>query len=141
MKVLYLYDAYPAIYQHYLLNTLELIKQKLPVSVLTYNSNAKSNYHIKSFGKKDKLQRFLYKLRIASSSETSVKIMRNYDIVHLQHSFLFPKLKGLLALPKDERPKIIITLRGGDTYVKPWLGKKWVGFIRIRSIWLMGLLL
>jgi len=50
------------------------------------------------------------------------------DIVHLQQSYLHKKLEGLLSLPKFERPKIVITLRGADTYVKPWLDISWREF-------------
>src|SRR5690606_22942095 len=55
-------------------------------------------------------------------------LQRKIDIVHIQHSYLFPKIMGLLAQPSLNRPKIIITLRGGDTYVKPWVQKKWADF-------------
>jgi glycosyltransferase involved in cell wall biosynthesis len=55
---------------------------------------------------------------------------RKMDIIHVQHSFLFPKVLGLLEMPRANRPKIVITLRGGDTYVKPWIHDKWRVFYK-----------
>jgi glycosyltransferase involved in cell wall biosynthesis len=52
--------------------------------------------------------------------------MSNFEILHLQHSYLFSKIIPFLDLEK--RPKIVITLRGGDTYIKPWLDKRWLDF-------------
>ena len=48
------------------------------------------------------------------------------DIIHLQRSYLFPSILELLKIKK--RPKIIITLRGSDTYLWPWLKKNWSSF-------------
>ena len=60
-----------------------------------------------------------------------IKYLKNkVDVVHIQHSFLFPKVLGLLNMPKELRPKIVITLRGADTYVKPWVNKKWSDFYK-----------
>jgi glycosyltransferase involved in cell wall biosynthesis len=33
-------------------------------------------------------------------------------------------------MPKNDRPKIVITLRGADTYMKPWLDKGWRDFYK-----------
>jgi glycosyltransferase involved in cell wall biosynthesis len=132
MKLLYIYDKLPTTYQAYMLLLLETIKQKLPVAVLTYNDGAAVDYNIKSYGVKDTLQRLAAKTKISSKKSLDIKIMSKYDIVHLQHSYLYPKLtpffkKGI------KKPKIVITLRGGDTYVKPWTSNKWREFYKTQS--------
>jgi glycosyltransferase involved in cell wall biosynthesis len=48
------------------------------------------------------------------------------DILHLKRSYLFPSI--LTLLKKSNRPKIIITLRGSDTYLWPWVSEKWKEF-------------
>ena len=53
------------------------------------------------------------------------------DIVHLQHSYLFPRILNLLD--QKERPKIIITLRGSDTYCWPWFISKWTDLYKTKS--------
>lgn len=130
MKILYIYDSYPETYQTYLINTLNTLKQQVNVEVLTYNPSPENHLYVKSFGVKDKLQRLNYKLKLSRYPDRGIKLMYAYDVIHLQHSFLFSKVIGLLEVPKNQRPKIIITLRGGDTYVKPWLSKKWQEFYK-----------
>ena len=78
---------------------------------------------------------FLQKLRnIISTSDVQLNYLERKafeaktDIIHIQHSFLFGKITSLLEFPKLSRPKVVITLRGGDTYIKPWVSKRWKDF-------------
>lgn len=126
MKILYVYDKMPETYQKYLLNLLSRIKDKLNVKVLVYGNNNKADYAVKRYGLKDYVQYFLYSIKLSHYKSIDVKYMSRYDIVHVQHSFLWRKLEHFKTLVKT--PKIIVTLRGGDTYVKPWLGNSWKDF-------------
>lgn len=126
MKILYIYEKMPSTYQQYLSNLLLLVKESLDVKTLAYSKKKKSNYAIHTYGFQDFFQRFLYKLKLTKHKTLDVKVFYKFDIIHLQHSFLFNKLKPLFNNPK--RPKIVITLRGGDTYVKPWTSQSWVNF-------------
>jgi len=117
MKILYVYNEMPGVYQHYLLGLLSLVKQKLGVKTLVYKSSS-SDFLVKSYGFRDRLFRFCYKLKLAKSNSSDVRIMRRFDVIHLQHSYLWKKLLPISIF--KHRPKLIITLRGADTYLKPW---------------------
>jgi len=53
------------------------------------------------------------------------------DIIHIQHSYLFTNILPLLKFNKY--PKIVVTLRGSDTYLSPWISKKWSNFYKHKS--------
>ena len=128
MKILYIYDKMPGLYQKYLLNLLLLIKKQLNVKVMTYENNALADYGVKRYGLLDYLQYSLFRLKISPYKSIDIKHMYNYDIIHLQHSFLWRKLQSLTKF--QNHPKIIITLRGGDTYIKPWTSNSWRNFYK-----------
>ena len=48
---------------------------------------------------------------------------KHYDLIHIMNSFLFSKLLPMVNCTK--RPKTIVSLHGGDTYIKPWIDEKW----------------
>tara|TARA_B100001175_G_C19458894_1_gene615437 strand:+ start:383 stop:1468 length:1086 start_codon:yes stop_codon:yes gene_type:complete len=48
------------------------------------------------------------------------------DILHVYHSYLFRKFLSLIELEK--RPKIVFTLHGSDTYIRPWVSQDWTDF-------------
>lgn len=128
MKILYIYEKMPSTYQQYLSNLLLLVKESLGVKTLAYSKNKNADFVIKTYNVKDYFQRILYRLRLSKRKTLDVKVFYEFDIIHLQHSFLFNKLKPLFNNPK--RPKIVITLRGGDTYLKPWVDTRWNDFYK-----------
>ncbi|REE81995.1 glycosyltransferase involved in cell wall biosynthesis [Lutibacter oceani] len=128
MKLLYIYDELPKTYQKYMLFLVDSLKKKINVKTLSY-SKEDADYSIESYGFKDFILRLLYKLKLSRFSSLDVKIMSKFDLVHLQHSFLFAKLIPLFKDYKN-KTKVIITLRGGDTYVKPWIDKRWQDFYK-----------
>lgn len=129
MKLLYIYDQMPETYQAYLSNLLRELKKKIDVKTLSYKENKRADHSITSYGVKDKLQRIASKVNISSDTSLDVKVMREYDIIHLQHSYLYPKLSPFFNDDKN-KPKLIITLRGGDTYIKPWIIDGWKIFYK-----------
>lgn len=134
LKIIQLFDNYSNFYQPYIPPVIESLKKMNGLKIEVNAFNGKSNDFVMVFPNyyKRKLREKLFsishknypKLNYAEISFIKNKI----DIVHVQHSYLFPKVLGLLSLPTCRRPKIIITLRGGDTYVKPWVQKKWADF-------------
>ena len=118
MKILYVYDNMPGVYQNYLNGLLKAIKEKLPVKTLVYAASKTSDYVAGSNRLKDKLQRLYYKLGLTKMPTLDLKYMLQYDVVHLQHSYLWKKMLPFIDL--KEQQKLVITLRGGDTYLKPW---------------------
>lgn len=123
MKILYVYDKYPTTYQTYLLETLEVMKKSWGVKSLVYENAEQADHNMVSYSFQDSLQRLLYKLKLSKYRSSDIKTMHHYDIIHIQHSYLWKKV-----LPFENmahRPKILVTLRGGDTYIKPWLDASW----------------
>jgi len=129
MKILYIFEKYPGTYQMYIYNLINLLKNKISLNIMTYSKHKESDIEILSYGIKDFFQRLCFYLRISKYKSKDIKYMMKYDIVHLQHSFLFSKVIPLFDF--QNRPKIIITLRGGDTYVKPWVDKRWINFYQV----------
>lgn len=136
IKVVQVFESYPLFYQPYIPPVIEVIKEcdKIYLQLNAFKGKPDKgvfimpSYSIRQFKEKwyALTNKTGQKLSYAEIKYKSEEI----DVVHLQHSFLFPKVKGLLAISKNERPKIIITLRGGDTYVKPWLSKRWQAFYK-----------
>ena len=128
MKILYVYDNYPSTYQKYLVNLLHAIKKKCFIKTLVYTASKEANYTVKRYGFMDILQNVKYKLGFSKYKSIDLNYFFDFDIIHLQHSYLWRKLEPLKQFKKF--PKIVVTLRGGDTYVKPWLSKSWQNFYK-----------
>lgn len=126
MKILYIYRASPNAYQQYLIQLLKSIKKNIDVKSFAYLYDQLFDYHVKTYGFKDCIQRFFFKTKVSKYTSADIKFFSKFDLIHLQHSYLFPKILPLLKL--SHRPKIVITLRGGDTYLKPWINNKWLEF-------------
>ncbi len=126
MKILYVYDKMPGIYQNYLLILSNNIREKLHIKTLTYSKTTTGDFNIHSYGLLDNIYRLLYKLKLSPHRSMDIKIMNQFNLLHIQHSYLRRKLIPLLK--QKNRPKTIITLRGGDTYMYPWSSEDWRNF-------------
>lgn len=133
MKILYVYDSMPKGYQTFLTLSLEGLREKSNVSTLAYEKNGNADYNINTYGFLDLYQRLLFKLKLSKYKSRDIYIMSKYDIVHLQHSYLFRKILPFNNIDEDLRPKIIVSLKGADTYMKPWLSIEWEHFYRNQS--------
>lgn len=137
IKVVQVFESYPLFYQPYIPPIIKEIQahKKIRLKLNAFKGKPDKDVTIiPSYFKrrlKEKWYAVTHKMQPKLNYAEIKYRNEQVDIVHLQHSFLFSKVKGLLALPKNERPKIIITLRGGDTYVKPWLSKKWQDFYKV----------
>jgi glycosyltransferase involved in cell wall biosynthesis len=134
IKIIQLFDSYSNFYQPYIPPVIESLKKmnSLKIAVNAFNGKSDGNvvvfssYYRRKF--KEKFYELTHRVQHKLNYAEIYFLQKNIDIVHIQHSYLFPKVLGLLSLPTNRRPKIIITLRGGDTYVKPWVQKKWADF-------------
>jgi glycosyltransferase involved in cell wall biosynthesis len=136
MKIYQVFESYPLFYQPYIPPVLkELTKIKgLESKIIAYKGDSSKeneafifpNYYIRKIYETFN-QKFYKKYNYLNFLEIKAQ-KENVDIIHVQHSFLFSKVLGLLKINNHKRPKIIITLRGGDTYVKPWISKRWKDF-------------
>jgi len=136
IKVVQVFEEYPAFYQPYIPPVINKLRNnfKLDLKIHAYKGVSDKDVSIiPSYYYRRVIER-LYALFNRSKPKLNyaeIKYLKDkIDIVHLQHSFLFPKVLGLLKIPKNKRPKILITLRGGDTYVKPWIHEKWLEFYK-----------
>jgi glycosyltransferase involved in cell wall biosynthesis len=125
-------------YQPYIPPVLKkLAKIKgLEIKIIAYKGNSVKdneafilpNYYFRKIW--EKLNKTFFK-KYNNLNFLEIKSLKeNVDIIHIQHSFLFSKVSGLLKRGKDKRPLVIITLRGGDTYIKPWISKRWKKFYK-----------
>ncbi len=104
----------------------------LKVLVASYSISNQSDIHIPGYRVR-RLKTFYYQLKYGFSVNfmTGFCMSHDIDILHIQQSYLFPKALNLLQLHKrNSNTKLVITFRGGDTYVKPWYSKKWSDFYR-----------
>lgn len=136
IKIVQLFDKYGDFYQPYIPPVIDVLREKadFEIRVDAFKGDATSNVHIiPSYLKRRFNERII---SITNSSPVKLKYLEhkylknNNDIVHIQHSYLFTKIRGFFSIPKSERPKIVITLRGSDTYIKPWLNQGWHSFYK-----------
>ena len=128
MKVLYVYDEMPKSYQTYMANTLTGLKKVIDVTAFAFKPNPKAD----AYPQNSIIQKL--KRKIISRGEYEALARQwatNYNIIHLQHSYLFGKFPFFLdpkQIKDNKRTNIVITFRGGDTYVKPWIYERWKTF-------------
>ncbi|MGM5470805.1 glycosyltransferase family 4 protein [Flavobacteriaceae bacterium LMO-SS05] len=131
MKLLYIYDKMPGVYQHYLSNVLVALKKILKIQTLAYHHQSQADFSIDSVSFATSVQSLLYRLGLSRYQRQDLDIMNRFDVIHLQHSHLKNKIKPLFYMAK--KPKIVMTLRGGDTYMYPWLDANWRTFYKEQS--------
>jgi len=136
IKIVQLFESYPLFYQPYIPPVIQILQQRpefdLQVQAFEGVSDPTNNISIiePNFKKRLRFKMLHYKYKQwPGCSYIAYKcINEGVGILHLQHSYLVPKITKLLDVPASERPKVIVTLRGGDTYIKPWISKKWRAF-------------
>jgi glycosyltransferase involved in cell wall biosynthesis len=111
---------------------LEALKRNLNIEVLSYDKDPKANYSITPNKFRTKFQQILSLIKVSNGKSSATKIMERFDLVHLQHSYLFNNLSSFNH-HKTNKPKLVITLRGGDTYIKPWIYPRWKDFYKSNS--------
>lgn len=126
MKVLHVFHEYPKTYQHYLLKPLERLRRLSNSKVLTFDNASEADYNVISERGLDLLQRVKFKLKLSPYKTSFECIASKFDIVHIHHSHFFPK--SIPFLTGRLKQKVIITLRGADTYLKPFVQKRWLDF-------------
>ncbi len=135
VKIFQVLDEYPVFYQPYLPPVLKAFNEDddFQSQIVTFKQlkGEKADVilpHYKLRHIKDRLNNVFKNYTINYLERLAINA--NVDIIHLQHSYLFSKIVNLLKLQRSERPKVVMTLRGGDSYVKPWVYKKWQVFYR-----------
>lgn len=128
IKVAWLLDDFPGPYQAYIINlynTLAL-KTEFDITIFAHRTSSRFDNNINVIKVSNNFKHFYQLLKyinIISTSELEIKLSK-YDIVHVQHSFLYPMISDLVK--QEIKTKFVITFRGADTYVKPWINKSWI---------------
>ena len=128
------FQEYPLFYQPYIKLVLDDLKHKdeIDLTIIAYKGILSDGVEVMpSYFYRKIIAKFhsFFNTHKPKLNYSEIKFLKNkVDVVHIQHSYLFPKILGLLQLPISDRPKIVITLRGGDTYIKPWIMEKWEAF-------------
>lgn len=131
MKVLHIFPYTPHSYLKNLSVLQHQLKESIGSKILSYQKGDDSDYVVISYGFRDLLYRILYKIKLSRYKSLDIKYMNQFDLVHVQISYLYNKVLPLLR--QKHRPKVIITLRGGDTYIKPWVNERWSDFYRTEA--------
>lgn len=131
MKIAHIFHEYPSTYQHYLSKLIELMKFDFGDSVVTINYDSRSDFSEKSFLKAHFLIKLSRWLGGAKRTEHFNNYLKKFDIIHFQHSYLF---RRSLDFRNSNKTKVIITLRGKDTYLKPWVQKEWREFLKHNEV-------
>lgn len=133
-KVEMVYEVYPSKYPPFKL-FLDFIKQNsnLDIGISVFKNTAETPpdvYCMPNFYLRILLQRFFFwhSILIKLKYPEQFWFRKKNRIIHVQHSFLFHHVLNLLKLNIHSKPKIIISLVGGETYVKPWTDKRWTDF-------------
>jgi glycosyltransferase involved in cell wall biosynthesis len=127
IKLSYIFQSYPVFYQPYI---NPIVDSFLVDETYKFNLVGVSKTESKI---KKKLIWFteVIQSKVTNSTLTSLqKQLLEQDIVHVQHSFLYPIFKDIVQQRNGRQPKLVITLRGADTYIKPLVNKKWSNFYK-----------
>ena len=137
INVVQVFDRYSDFYQSYIPPTMDVLQrqQGINLKIVAFNGQKEEGSNViilpKYRNRKilSKIQNLLHKKYQNLDYFEIQTLKENVDIIHVQHSYLYTKILNLLNL-RNNRPKIVITLRGGDTYIKPWLFGAWSGFYK-----------
>ncbi|WP_310992292.1 glycosyltransferase family 4 protein [Aequorivita marina] len=138
MKIYQVFDSYPLFYQPYIPPVIDALQNQkgMDINIVAFNG-VKGERDKAEVLPQYKKRKVLSKILQFQNKEYrnldyfEIKALKEkVDIIHIQHSYLYSKVHNLLSIPKHKRPKIVITLRGGDTYIKPWVFDNWSDFYK-----------
>ncbi|MGN6568188.1 MAG: glycosyltransferase family 4 protein [Flavipsychrobacter sp.] len=127
IKVAYIYDIFPQHYQSYIKLVMDQMHKQPDLLYKTYAFNAKDHSAVSL--KYGLFKRGINKINNIIKSQANPLFIKEldratFDIIHIQHSYLFNKFLNVFV-EQNRKQKFVITLRGGDTYIKPWLTDRW----------------
>ncbi|TPV33850.1 glycosyltransferase family 4 protein [Paucihalobacter ruber] len=136
MNLVYVFQEYPVFYQPYIPPIVNALMDRKDINfkVNVFKGN-KQDYIVKipPYHFRRIYEAFYHLIKNSPRKLNYLEIQslkQHVDILHLQDSFLHPKIIGLLEIEAYKRPKIIITLRGADTYLKPYVLERWKLFYK-----------
>ena len=142
IKVNLFFEHFPAFNQSYIADMVELLSEENSID-LTVNTLKESSYKTKVnlqispkyFAKRiyERCNGLISKTYNRLSYWEIKWLKSNTQIVHLHHSFLFKYFNEISKIPNKNRPKLVVTLRGSDTYLRPWYDTRWLDFYKHNS--------
>ena len=129
MRIALYFDVFGHPYQPYLSEMVEELT-KMSSELSLFANQIKNKSEIAKYipctelGNRKVFLRFIKMVRLYDS--VLFRHFKNFDVIHVQHSYLFPTVVRLKRA--GLRGKVVMTLRGGDTYIKPWHSEKWRNF-------------
>ncbi|WP_055445291.1 glycosyltransferase family 4 protein [Lacinutrix himadriensis] len=136
IKVIQLFHSFPLFYQPYLMSVVDRLdaQDDLDFNVVHFHGTSRTNaIKVPGYYKRrvyERLQNIYNKQPLKLNYMEQYCLKEQVDVLHVMDSFLFPKVLNLLELAANKRPKVIVTMRGDDTYVKPLLYDKWKLFYK-----------
>lgn len=134
MRIFHIFDQFPAPYQNYILNQLTRLNQCTDISLeihakhplISEDHSFKKVLNIKKV--QNSITAKIYN-RIPSKKNLSyyeyILLKNKPDIIHVQQSYLFGLIENMSKIKADIRPKVVVSFRGSETFVKPWVGDYW----------------
>jgi glycosyltransferase involved in cell wall biosynthesis len=132
-KIAFVYDEFPDSYHSYLESFVEYFKRNnlINLTVYAFRVNNMKAIQIKS-NIYQKLNNHFVNKYYNQNYPIGIKnlVKHNYDIIHIQNSYL--KHKFLIPFSDETiKTKFVITLRGGDTFIKPLFSADWQDFYKL----------
>lgn len=131
LKIAWFIEDFPNPYQVYIKNLLTNLKNSygLNITVVTYkllNKDLANDFRILEVKPSSFWDRLLRRITFQKLNKVE-RVLSRFDLVHIQHSFLFPVVRSLAGVSTN-KTSFIITFRGADTYVKPWINPRWKSY-------------
>ncbi|MDO1501077.1 glycosyltransferase family 4 protein [Winogradskyella maritima] len=135
IKVIQIFEEYPLFYQPYIPPVITEIQNSndFDIKIIAFKGKSSSEVQVMpSYYLRRIIERwygFVNRNQQNLAYNEILAIKNNAHIIHLQHAFLFPKILGLAnSRMSIMKPKLIVTLRGTETYARPYIQKKWKDF-------------
>lgn len=127
LRIAWLLDNFPNPYQVYIKNLVNNLRRiyGLNITIVTYRStgaNRDIDNPIKLIKLENRFEQYFNGL-IGRSNTKAENYLADFDLIHVQHSFMYPFISRIAR--SDSKSKFVITFRGADSYIKPWISDQW----------------
>lgn len=136
IKIVKLFHSYPLFYQPYIVPIVDKLYEleELDFNVIHFDGPSKPKaIKVPTYFKRRVLERLQ---NVFKNNQLPLNYVEHYclkeavDVLHVMDSYLFTKALNLLELPIKKRSKVVVTMRGVDTYIKPLIYDKWKLFYK-----------
>ena len=139
VKVVQLFHSYPLFYQPYIAPVVNALHEQKDLDFRVIHFDGPSEpmaIKVPKYYKRrlnERLQNLYRNYSLPLNYIEHYCLKEDIDILHIMDSFLFSKVLNMLELPANNRTKVVMTMRGDDTYVKPLKYDKWKLFYKSQA--------